>query len=415
MSQNDSPKDNLPKLAELARQAFEQRRTKECLDLTRAILLIDPEHKAAQSMRSSIQSEMQRDLDKARSFIRAAQAKEAIPQTVASDEVVSVETQPETVLVNDLPVCGSAADTPPLEEGTANVKASHSPPWLRRGGRDSNKKAAKPPLMERTGWFVQLPIIRWFERTTPSAPTKEASQHLITAQPPLLNQGGDWRRRTGRHRSRAGSWTAAVVLAVALVAVDLPRSRTDSTFSPTTPSDVAEASLAPAALESYVKTTSAEPSKRRPAAIPSAVPAIPAEPPSPAPTATGMLAVSSATPVDIYKDDTYLGSAPASLELPAGSQTIEYRHGDLRKHITYVINSNETTKTTITFDTSLQINSRPWAEVSVDGIEKKALGQTPLSDVRVPIGSLLIFENPEFPPKKYRVTGNETGIQNVFP
>jgi hypothetical protein len=128
-----------------------------------------------------------------------------------------------------------------------------------------------------------------------------------------------------------------------------------------------------------------------------------------------MLAVSSATPVDIYKDDTYLGSAPASLELPAGSQTIEYRHGDLRKHITYVINSNETTKTTITFDASLQINSRPWAEVSVDGIEKKALGQTPLSDVRVPIGSLLIFENPEFPPKKYRVTGNETGIQNVFP
>ena len=66
------------------------------------------------------------------------------------------------------------------------VESGHSPPWQRRGGRDINKNDAKPPLMERTGWLVQLPIIRWFERTTPSAPAKEASRYLITAQPPLL-------------------------------------------------------------------------------------------------------------------------------------------------------------------------------------------------------------------------------------
>ena len=35
----------------------------------------------------------------------------------------------------------------------------HSPPWPRRGGRDINKNVAKPPLMERTGWLVQPPII----------------------------------------------------------------------------------------------------------------------------------------------------------------------------------------------------------------------------------------------------------------
>jgi hypothetical protein len=27
----------------------------------------------------------------------------------------------------------------------------------------------------------------------------------------------------------------------------------------------------------------------------------------------------------------------------------------------------------------------------------------------------LVFENPEFQAKRYRVTGNETGIQIVFP
>jgi hypothetical protein len=137
---------------------------------------------------------------------------------------------------------------------------------------------------------------------------------------------------------------------------------------------------------------------------------------SPHPQAeSGTLAISSPAAVDIYKNDAYLGSAPVTLELPAGSQTIEYRHGVLRKLVTHVINSNEATKVTITFDVSLQINSKPWAEVSVDGVDKKALGQTPLSDVRVPIGSVLIFENPQFAPKRYRVTGDETGIQIVFP
>jgi hypothetical protein len=69
----------------------------------------------------------------------------------------------------------------------------------------------------------------------------------------------------------------------------------------------------------------------------------------------------------------------------------------------------------IAFDATVQINSRPWAEVFLDGADRKDLGQTPLSGVRIPIGSVLIFQNPQFQSKKYRVTGNETGIQIVFP
>jgi hypothetical protein len=132
------------------------------------------------------------------------------------------------------------------------------------------------------------------------------------------------------------------------------------------------------------------------------------------PAAGGTLAVSSPTAVDIYKDEAYLGSAPVSLELPAGTHTLEYRHGSLRKNVTHVINSNETTRTMITFDVIVQINSKPWAEVFLDGVERKALGQTPLSGVRVPIGSVLILENPQFPAKRYRVTGSER-VQIVFP
>ena len=50
----DSPDGNLSKLAELARRAYEQKRKKECLDLTRTMLLIDPDHADALWMRSSI-------------------------------------------------------------------------------------------------------------------------------------------------------------------------------------------------------------------------------------------------------------------------------------------------------------------------------------------------------------------------
>jgi hypothetical protein len=150
------------------------------------------------------------------------------------------------------------------------------------------------------------------------------------------------------------------------------------------------------------------------ALAPAPVP-IPASPDQPVAAGTGLLAISSPTTVDIYENDAYLGSAPVSLQLSAGTHTLEYRHGSLRKNVTHNINGNQTVKATITFEVSIQINSKPWAEVSTDGADKKDLGQTPLSGVRVPIGSVLIFQNPQFQSKKYRITGNETGIQNVFP
>jgi hypothetical protein len=130
---------------------------------------------------------------------------------------------------------------------------------------------------------------------------------------------------------------------------------------------------------------------------------------------TGTLAVSSAATVDIYRGDQLVGSAPTTLVLPAGSQTIEYRHQDLRKSMTYVIKANETTTAMVNFDVTVQINAKPWAQVFIDGLQRRSLGQTPLSDVRVPIGSNLVFENPNFPGKSYRITGKETEIRVTFP
>src|SRR5262249_42829618 len=83
---------HLSRLAELARQAYEQKRTKDCLDLTRAMLLIDPENADAQWMRLSIQSEMQRDLENSRAFLRQAQSR--TETAVPSDSQLNSDDEP---------------------------------------------------------------------------------------------------------------------------------------------------------------------------------------------------------------------------------------------------------------------------------------------------------------------------------
>src|SRR5262249_24065639 len=130
----------------------------------------------------------------------------------------------------------------------------------------------------------------------------------------------------------------------------------------------------------------------------------PPKPAAPA-AANGTLAVNSPVSTEIYEGDKHLGSTPLTVELSPGAHELEYRHDDLKKTVTHIIRSNETTNANITFEVTLQINARPWAQVFVDGIQRRPLGQTPLSDVRVPLGSVLVFENPNFPGKTVRVTG----------
>jgi len=213
----------------------------------------------------------------------------------------------------------------------------------------------------------------------------------------------------------------AVVILVGLAIPSLPRPQVKPNpvqTSPLPPSGPREADTQ--ILNANLSAAQPEPSppkqiaEAEPPPLPVPAPRPAAKLPDRTPV-TGTLAVSSPTSVDIYKDDAYIGSVPVSLELPAGPNTLEYRHGALMKKVTHVVNGNETTRAMITFDVSVQINSRPWAEVFLDGVERKPLGQTPLSGVRVPIGGVLVFENPQFQPKRYRVTGNETGIQMVFP
>jgi hypothetical protein len=136
---------------------------------------------------------------------------------------------------------------------------------------------------------------------------------------------------------------------------------------------------------------------------------------APSPEApTGKLAVTSSTPAEIYQGDKRLGLTPMTLQLPVGKQTLEYRLGDLRTVVRHDIKAERTTSATVTFQTTIQINAKPWAQVFVDGAPRRALGQTPLSGISVPVGSVLVFENPNFASKTHRVTENDMAVQMDF-
>jgi hypothetical protein len=75
-----------------------------------------------------------------------------------------------------------------LEE---SARRENSPPWTRRGGRDLKKNVAKQPCWERTGWFVQLPIIGGLNQPPRLREQLWLREVFLIAQPPLLVQGGE--------------------------------------------------------------------------------------------------------------------------------------------------------------------------------------------------------------------------------
>jgi len=358
----ESPNGSLYKLIELARQAYEQKRIKDCLDLTRAILLIDPDNAQAQSLRSSMQSELHRNLENVSAFRRQAQSKEK-PEK---------QSEPSRTAVPGNVELDSESNSAALIEAT-------SP--LAEAPNDSRR-------MLKIGSLVRATVLVLLSATVLSISVVSLMKPATTPKPVAPLRASTPANSSQQIQNVNAPAPELSWLTNSIETVPVPEPTPPAAENPST-------------------------TYRSSAVVPPPGP-VAKEPQPMIAAAAGTLAVSSQTSVDIYKDDAYLGAAPVSLELSAGTHTLEYRHGSLRKYVTHVINSNETTKTTITFDVSVQINSKPWAAVFIDGVEKKALGQTPLSGVRVPIGSVLIFENPRFQTKTYRVTGNETGIQVVF-
>jgi len=111
--------------------------------------------------------------------------------------------------------------------------------------------------------------------------------------------------------------------------------------------------------------------------------------------------------VDIYENDRHLGSTPMTLDLPAGAHTFEYRHEGLKKTITLNVQPESTTTTVVTFEITVTINAKPFANVFLVGDSRVPLGETPLNKVTVPVGGALAFQYSNLPEKVYRISAKD--------
>src|SRR5215470_722347 len=122
---SESSIGNLSKLAGLARQAYEQKRAKDCLDLTRTILLIDPDNEDAQWLRASIQLQIHQDLENARAFLLQARSRDT-----SEAEAVPTPVLPETQLDSERDGIDSRAEQEPLKLTLASSGTrSTGTPW----------------------------------------------------------------------------------------------------------------------------------------------------------------------------------------------------------------------------------------------------------------------------------------------
>ena len=393
----------LADLVSMARQACDARRTKQCLGLVNAILKIDGEHAEALAIQTKVFDELDREFENAKALAAEArlkndrrlfeQAQMVLRGVVDADEE---RTEAKSLLLESVANAyfWDTSDRLPLFQRVPRRE-------LILGGIAAFLLVVTLVLLFKKGNDPSQSVVTTAQSASPAIPVPENSRaalaklDLIVApvngmqmtvdSGPATPVPNSMELQPGEHRfnfTAEGYQAESVVQTVR-------------------------------AGERQTVVVALTPATKRP--TPAAAP----QPIDPSTAATaftekGGLAVSSSVPVEIYEDGRDLGTTPTTLQLPAGPHTLEYRYQGLRQTRQHIIKPNETATTSVAFSVSLQINARPWAQVFLDGTPA-ALGETPLSNVTVPVGSVLIFRNPGFPDKTYRVTGKDSTLQIAFP
>jgi hypothetical protein len=369
-----------------ARQAYEQNRSKEALVLVNKVLGLQPENETALLLHSAIACDIDRILNEVRATMEERQGGSAQGRLCAA----------EVMLLK-------ALDIDPRHRGaSALLQATRS-----------LSKTKQVTHVERVERKEELP----FTADHTPAPTEQKTGlrvPVLLLAVAILGVGG--LLLTSHSSDGLPAGPAEYVKTV--IAAGAPAS------APTPVQDTAASAPVlemPTIPEGWISKPKAAPTPAAPAAKAATSPAssasivVKARPNAVPLMQSGTLAVSSPVATDIYEGPQYLGATPTTLALSPGTHTLEYRHANLRKTMTYDVKADEASSALITFDVVVQVNAKPWAQVFLDGSERQSLGQTPLSDVRVPIGRVLLFENPKYPTKSYRITGKESSIQMVFP
>ena len=443
-AQNTSREAGLSELVQMARQAFEERRRKQSLVLATAILKIDPENREALVIQSWVSEDLKKDLDSAAIQVEEARRENALGLWDRAERLVrgTLAVDPDNeeakkLLAEVIPAQRALAEVRQHEDiayspmvpnprasvkrrvvasiGIAAVVVAVLVFALRKPAEKSNAEqtqeddnnvldsAIAPSGDSNAANEIQVASLEFFvvpqrgvQLSVDNSPAQPVPQKIELPPGPhrLVFTSDGYAPEVVSETLIAGTNRVLPVVMKSITPEVLPSivggGKRDS-------ASVAGKPIPP------VSNVIPEPSPDRPMAAPPTV------------EAKGSLAISAAVPVGVYLAGKELGTTPITIELPPGLQTLEFRYGNLSKTASYIFKSNETTATTIVFEVNLRINARPWAQVSIEGPQGRTLGQTPLSNITVAAGSVLVFQNPNFPEKKHRVTGTDSTIQLSFP
>jgi PEGA domain len=126
----------------------------------------------------------------------------------------------------------------------------------------------------------------------------------------------------------------------------------------------------------------------------------------------GWLAVSSSVELDISERDALLGTSRSpQIMLEAGTHELALVNDELefRRPVTVRVDPGKVQQLQVVPPQGvIHLNARPWAEVSIDG---KAIGETPLGNVRIAIGTHeIVFRHPDHGERRVR-----TLVQAITP
>lgn len=130
---------------------------------------------------------------------------------------------------------------------------------------------------------------------------------------------------------------------------------------------------------------------------------------------SGSLAIKSAIPVQIRERGALLGSSEsAAVLLSTGRHNLELTNRELNYRVerTVEIQAGRRSSLELTVPKGvLNVNAIPWAEVWIAG---RALGETPIANVTVPIGTHeVVFRHPELGERRQSVTVRAGGPTRV--
>lgn len=132
-------------------------------------------------------------------------------------------------------------------------------------------------------------------------------------------------------------------------------------------------------------------------------------------TVAGWLAVSVASPLQIFEQDKLVGTTNIGrLLLPPGQHVLDFVSDELgfRAQRTVTVRPGAATELSLDLPSvTLSINAQPWADVSVDG---ERVGETPIGTLARPIGRHeIVLRHPELGERRRTVTLTTNGPNRI--